>query len=225
MCSTINLAITLDDSAWLGNSPLHAISEPSLCDHGLGDVDGDRIAAQLTQTSGWRCRFFIEFVGFQRWERLAVINKCCKSEASRSTNLLSMRFLLVSLCLFLTSVVAQCIHIDSPSSGETLRAGEQFTAKLSQTNSLSSFQQISIVIGLWHCPYPNCNNDNYLGDILYQGPYNPSLGTGGFFQNFTLIVPAGEIKGEASLHVAQFYTVGVSHLPLLTVTGVNITVV
>jgi hypothetical protein len=66
------------------------------------------------------------------------------------------------------------------------------------------------VIGLWHCPYPNCNEDNYLGDILYQGPYSPLPRRGGFFQNFTLIVPAGEIKGEASLHVAQFYTVGVS---------------
>jgi hypothetical protein len=45
----------------------------------------------------------------------------------------AMKVFLIAALLFITSALAQNIRIDSPTTGQTLRAGQEFTAKLTQT--------------------------------------------------------------------------------------------
>ena len=85
-------------------------------------------------------------------------------------------------------------------------------------DTLTGSQDVSIAIGLQTCsqfedgcaPLPITE---IMGDILYAGPYSPQLHETykAPYQNFSVLVPESFPTGLASLSVAHFVLVGVSH--------------
>ncbi|KIK81054.1 hypothetical protein PAXRUDRAFT_205440 [Paxillus rubicundulus Ve08.2h10] len=90
-----------------------------------------------------------------------------------------------------------------------------------------NFDEISVAIGLQSCPDGSCNPTNeYLGTILYQGPYTPQpsgVGTN-LFQNFTVTIPSSTPSGQAILGVANFYLDGTGYTPNLNVVNETLTI-
>ena len=81
--------------------------------------------------------------------------------------------------------------------------------------TLSSSQEVAVVIGFWACNGP-CNETDVsqiMGNVVYNGPYSPQLVDPGFkppYQNFTVTVPSHFVPGsEVSLNVAHFTLIGV----------------
>ncbi|KIJ16664.1 hypothetical protein PAXINDRAFT_56670, partial [Paxillus involutus ATCC 200175] len=109
--------------------------------------------------------------------------------------------------LFASAAFGQT-YITAPAAGSTVTAGSEITVQVTVPDSLINFDEISVAIGLQSCPDGSCNpTDEYLGTILYQGPYTPQasgVGTN-LFQNFTVTIPSSTSSGQAILGVANFY--------------------
>ena len=60
-----------------------------------------------------------------------------------------------------------------------------------------------------------------MGDVLYQGPYDPRPhGAGGNYQNFTVTIPFNEdLIGQSQLTVNRFFLIGVSGFGLVVLSG------
>ena len=73
-------------------------------------------------------------------------------------------------------------------------------------DTISPSQSVSVVISLQRCGPSPCltSDDAILGDILFAGNFKPP------FQNFTFTLPASDQPGDAVIHVAHFFLVGVS---------------
>ncbi|KAF5378657.1 hypothetical protein D9757_009506 [Collybiopsis confluens] len=136
-----------------------------------------------------------------------------------------MRFfsaLLPVFTLAASSVVAQHAFILAPADQTQVAAGSGFDVSIAQPNSISSWENIALVIGLLNCAAQldsdgNCLGTNQgLGTILYNGPFNPVLVQGAPpNQNFTLTVPTGFQKGASQLGVALFDLIGARFIPSL----------
>ncbi|KIK51208.1 hypothetical protein GYMLUDRAFT_50706 [Collybiopsis luxurians FD-317 M1] len=148
-----------------------------------------------------------------------------------------MRFFSTLLSLFAlatSTVMAQGAGILSPPDMTQVPAGSTFDVSIGQPDSISSWENIALVIGLANCaqfisPSTCLGPDQELGTIIYNGPFNPKFttdpGTGGLppHQNFTLTVPADFKKGQTQLGAALFVLVGALLFP--TVETFNTTIV
>ncbi|KAE9398511.1 hypothetical protein BT96DRAFT_859149 [Gymnopus androsaceus JB14] len=126
----------------------------------------------------------------------------------------TMKFTAVLLALAST-VLAQGASIGAPAEGSSATTGRNITVMIEQPNSLSSIEQVAIVIGLVHCgSESSCPEPaNGLGVILYAGPFDPQYATppGSLppHQNLSLQVPETFPVGYAQLGVAHAYLLGV----------------
>ncbi|KAJ3994115.1 hypothetical protein F5050DRAFT_1776837 [Lentinula boryana] len=134
---------------------------------------------------------------------------------------MKMKFQLIALTLA-SVVVAQSAQIGAPQQGSSIAAGSNFTVMIEKSNSLTSSQDVAIVIGLAPCgdaalACPDTRSK--LGEILYQGSFNPQYATppGALppHQNFSLQIPASFAPGQATLGVAHFSLIGAVMSPSL----------
>jgi len=143
-----------------------------------------------------------------------------------------------ALAAFAVSAFAQGATIAFPPDGTTVTAGQNFTIDIARGLTLTPSQEVSVAIGLLSCSSfgfdGNCSTvdvSEIFGDILYAGPYTPTLHTGpspifiDFYQNFTLTVPANFTVGQASLNVAHFSLIGAGPFPNLEVKNITLNVV
>ncbi|KIJ57619.1 hypothetical protein HYDPIDRAFT_34936 [Hydnomerulius pinastri MD-312] len=111
------------------------------------------------------------------------------------------------------SAFAQSTQLTLPAPGSTLTAGSEVTVQVGMGGYPENIDVVSIVIGLMPCYGGQCYGPNeFLGSILYQGPYNPV--SGNYFENYTVTVPEGFPAGEATLGVINFFMVGASYEPV-----------
>ncbi|KAJ4485778.1 hypothetical protein J3R30DRAFT_1407151 [Lentinula aciculospora] len=133
-----------------------------------------------------------------------------------------MKFYATLLAL-VSAVVAQSAQIGAPQEGSSVAAGSNFTMMIEKPNSLSGSQDIAIVVGL----APG-DVDSGLGEILYQGPFNPQYatppGTLPPHQNYSLQIPASFAAGKATLGVAHFSLIGAATLPNLEIFNTTLTI-
>ncbi|KAF9231444.1 hypothetical protein BU15DRAFT_82396 [Melanogaster broomeanus] len=109
----------------------------------------------------------------------------------------------LSLALLVGSALAQSTQLTLPAPGSTLTAGENVTVQVGMGGYPQNIDVVAIVIGLMPCYGGVCTPPNqFMGSILYQGPYNPAPGN--YYQNYTVTVPPGFPVGDASLNVINF---------------------
>ncbi|KAJ6469383.1 hypothetical protein C8R45DRAFT_1105247 [Mycena sanguinolenta] len=82
-------------------------------------------------------------------------------------------------CLYIATVWAQSTHIGFPLPAATLKFGKKFTFQLVRPNSIEGSIEVGIAIALLGCPVsqgPVCPSPtSQLGEILYTGPFNPTV--------------------------------------------------
>ncbi|KAJ3797929.1 hypothetical protein GGU11DRAFT_32967 [Lentinula aff. detonsa] len=132
---------------------------------------------------------------------------------------MKLKFQLIVLTLA-SVVVAQSAQIGAPQQGSSVAAGSNFTVMIEKPNSLTSSQDVAIVIGLAPCSDTACpDTRSKLGEILYQGTFNPQYATppGALppHQNFSLQIPASFAPGQATLGVAHLSLIGAVMSPSL----------
>ncbi|KAF7348336.1 hypothetical protein MSAN_01787600 [Mycena sanguinolenta] len=132
-----------------------------------------------------------------------------------------MKFILNILtisCLYIATVWAQASHIGFPLEGDTLKFGTNITVQIVRPNSIEGSIEVGIAIALLGCPVSEeavCPSPaGQLGDILYTGPFAPTLQQMGMiYENFTLTLPAATSffgPGRAQLAVARLHLIGIS---------------
>ncbi|KAJ3844914.1 hypothetical protein EV361DRAFT_944008 [Lentinula raphanica] len=126
----------------------------------------------------------------------------------------------ITLLALASIAVAQSAQIGTPQQGTSVVAGSNVTVMIEKPNSLTSTQEVAIVIGLASCGNAPCpNTTSKLGEILYQGSFNPQYSSppGALppHQNYSLQVPASFAAGQAILGVAHLSLVGAAMAPTL----------
>ncbi|CDO70838.1 hypothetical protein BN946_scf184801.g31 [Trametes cinnabarina] len=114
------------------------------------------------------------------------------------------------------AALGQRIAIGAPVEWSTVQPGQNITVEVDRPMTLSSSQEVAIVIGFWSCnghPCADMDVTEVMGQVVYSGPYNPKLQQGQEaekppYQNFTVTVPIQLPDGEASLNVAHFSLIG-----------------
>ncbi|KAJ6555077.1 hypothetical protein DFH09DRAFT_1165476 [Mycena vulgaris] len=129
-----------------------------------------------------------------------------------------------------TTAFAQRIEIGAPADGSSVKAGSNMTVEVDRPDTLTGSTEVAIVIGFLSCvgfpegcPPPS----DIIGNILYNGPYDPEFHTNVSrskppHQNFTVTIPASARTGPAQLSVTHFSLVGAGPFPFLE--SLNITV-
>ncbi|KAF8139185.1 hypothetical protein K438DRAFT_720977 [Mycena galopus ATCC 62051] len=141
-----------------------------------------------------------------------------------------MKFILNILtisCLYIATVWAQGVQIGSPLPGATLEFDSTFTFQLIRPNFIESATEVGIAVGLVSCPDSVCPSpEGELGEILYTGPFNPTLhAMGMFYENFTLTVPSSDFfsgTGPAQLAVVRFYLIGAGPAPTSEIENITV---
>ncbi|KAH7929626.1 hypothetical protein BV22DRAFT_1029253 [Leucogyrophana mollusca] len=139
--------------------------------------------------------------------------------------MLALKFLL-SVALLAASAVGQYLTINSPASGTTVAPGSNITVQLGSGDGPTTVVEVAVVIGVLSCG-GNCVSTNEdIGQVLYQGPFNPQPdpGTATFDEDFPVQIPASIAAGEAQLVVALFSLTGAYLYPQLEVLNQNITI-
>ncbi|KAG6918249.1 hypothetical protein DXG01_015623 [Tephrocybe rancida] len=98
------------------------------------------------------------------------------------------------------------------------------TKNILQSHIISSIE-VAITIGIVPCPESSgCPDPSAVGDVLYQGPYNPQpQGAAGNFQNFTVTIPFNEdLIGNSLLTVNRFFLIGAQNGAVLQSFGVEV---
>ncbi|KAJ7134908.1 hypothetical protein C8R44DRAFT_977387 [Mycena epipterygia] len=136
---------------------------------------------------------------------------------------------ILTFCTFyIATVWAQATELGSPLPGAILQFNTNFTVQLILPISIEGSIDVGIAIGLLSCPTSEeatCPPPaDELGDVLFVGPFNPTLHPMAmFYENFTVTVPSeGFPVGRAQLTIARFHLVGAGATP--TVDFNNITV-
>ncbi|KAG0701675.1 hypothetical protein DFH29DRAFT_925399 [Suillus ampliporus] len=135
---------------------------------------------------------------------------------------------LVATTLMVASACAQNAYINQPAPGSNVTAGANFTVQIGMADSLSSFEEIAIVIAIQSCPTGQCFTvSEDMGTVLYEGPYNPQFGSEAddLYEDFSVQVPASFATGQAQLGLAQFSLIGASNQPYLQLTNETVYVV
>jgi len=114
------------------------------------------------------------------------------------------------LCAALGStVLAQDIDIALPKSNANVAAGSEVIVKLDKPMILTGSEEVTIVIAAFPCTYKCPGANEVLGDVLYNGPYNPEIHSDDWnpYQNITVTIPSW-YNGLVQLGVARFYLLG-----------------
>ncbi|KAI6107126.1 hypothetical protein EDD16DRAFT_1869584 [Pisolithus croceorrhizus] len=127
---------------------------------------------------------------------------------------------LFHLATLLGLAMAQSVSILAPPAGTTLTPGGNFTVALQMSDSLDNVDTVAVVIGLQSCT-PACSLYEYMGSVLYQGPYAPP---GVAAANFTVTVPSSFQSGAAILAADTLYLIGDEYQPVQDYVNQNVTV-
>ncbi|KIJ59728.1 hypothetical protein HYDPIDRAFT_100131 [Hydnomerulius pinastri MD-312] len=126
-----------------------------------------------------------------------------------------------------SSTLAQSITIALPTEGSTVTAGSNIIVQIDKPMSLTGSEEVAVVIGIEPCNNGVCNPpSDGLGDILYNGPYNPQVIQGAWnpYENFTVTVPSW-YSGLAQIDVAHVYLLGAGLAPYLETESTTINIV
>lgn len=83
----------------------------------------------------------------------------------------------------------------------------------STQDTLTGSEEVAVVVGFQSCSPTGCLNPaDYMGQILYNGPFNPQFHepTNPPYENFTVQVPTSATPGSALLEVVHVTLIGVS---------------
>ncbi|KAH7929623.1 hypothetical protein BV22DRAFT_1056483 [Leucogyrophana mollusca] len=130
-------------------------------------------------------------------------------------------------CIFATGTFAQSISIALPQEGANVTAGSDIIIQLDKPMSLTGSEEVAVVIGIESCPSGACAPPSEeLGDILYNGPYNPQVVEGAWnpYENFTVQIPS-TLSGKAQIGVAHLYLLGAGLGPILQTLNTTVNVV
>jgi len=138
-----------------------------------------------------------------------------------------MRSFIVVLSLALAAF-GQGAAIGAPTAGQTLVAGDNTTVIVERPDSLTGSSEIGIGITLHHCVQNPCEDATEdLGDILYNGAFNPqfqSTGPRTPYQNFSVAIPSGFPAGLAVLSVPHSSLVGAGPFVLNQIINVTVNI-
>ncbi|KAJ7769222.1 hypothetical protein DFH07DRAFT_807288 [Mycena maculata] len=140
-----------------------------------------------------------------------------------------MKFIssLVLSCMLAVGALGQGIEIGAPLNGTTVKPGSNIIVEVDRPDTLTGSTELSLVIGFLNCFDGPCPSPlDRIGDILYNGSYNPQFHTGVQrppHQNFTVRVPKTASGGNAQLSAIHFSLVGAGPFPFLQ--SQNITLV
>jgi len=137
-----------------------------------------------------------------------------------------------SLVFLAASALAQSAAIGYPPQGLSVAPGSSLTVQVERPvsfkvvlcllskpstallqNSLTGSEEVAVVIGLQSCPGTPCISPaDYMGQILYNGPFNPQYHEtyNPPYENFTVQIPSNSAVGTALIGVAHVTLVGVS---------------
>ncbi|GJE98806.1 hypothetical protein PsYK624_150430 [Phanerochaete sordida] len=122
-------------------------------------------------------------------------------------------FLLTSLA---ACALAQRMHIQAPTPGQTVSGNGTVTVELEQDPSLGPMRQTSVLIAIASC-YDVCDQPDQWspGTIVYNGGFDPEWNTSapekGHYQDFQVQLP-GLQPGPIVFQVAHQYQVGGAEL-------------
>ncbi|KAI6040412.1 hypothetical protein EDC04DRAFT_1509270 [Pisolithus marmoratus] len=139
-------------------------------------------------------------------------------------NILAVLFIVASS---VGTSVAQTIELGYPTDGVVFRAGETFQAQVMLPYSMASCIDVGIALAIDSCPNGLCPQPSTeLGSVLYAGPWNPTvLAEGrGFYQNFTVQVPAYMTTGSAIFTLTHLCLLGAGPAPFLEYRNVSISI-
>ncbi|KIP06184.1 hypothetical protein PHLGIDRAFT_36040 [Phlebiopsis gigantea 11061_1 CR5-6] len=141
----------------------------------------------------------------------------------------------------LASLVAAClaqnVAISAPPGNSTIFPGEWITVEVDKPNALSPSTEVALVLSIARCPAYGCTSPQYdpssiLGNILYNGPYNPQyhpedpIKGKPQYQNFSVEIPPTLTAGEqVALIGTHLNLIGAGPEPYLQVLFVPLTVV
>ncbi|KAJ7434517.1 hypothetical protein B0H11DRAFT_1757567 [Mycena galericulata] len=139
---------------------------------------------------------------------------------------------LVMSAMLATAAFAQNVDIGAPADGATVTPGTNITVEVDRPDTLTGSIEVAVVIGFLSCVPFNAQTcpppSEIIGQILYNGPYDPEFRTGpGLpnkppYQNFTVAIPASAPTGPAQISVTHFGLVGAGFEPF--VQSLNVTV-
>ncbi|KAG1733227.1 uncharacterized protein EDB91DRAFT_1348868 [Suillus paluster] len=85
---------------------------------------------------------------------------------------------LIATTLMVASACAQSANINQPAPGSNITASTKFTVQIGMAIVPTNVKEIVIVIAIQSCPTGYCYNvSEDMGTGLYEGPYNPQLGS------------------------------------------------
>ncbi|KAF9524266.1 hypothetical protein CPB83DRAFT_898020 [Crepidotus variabilis] len=128
----------------------------------------------------------------------------------------------------IVGAAAQRSFIANPIAGTTISPGQHITVQVIRPNSLQGSTEVGLVIALLQCREDPCPPpSSQLGNVLYNGQYNPVLHEqpGRPYQNFTVTVPgfqAGDGLNKAQLATARFHLIGAGPSPTLELNTVQL---
>ncbi|EIW81135.1 hypothetical protein CONPUDRAFT_82182 [Coniophora puteana RWD-64-598 SS2] len=138
---------------------------------------------------------------------------------------------LFSVFFFIASVLSQGVRLSSPTDGQTVSPGQQIVVSVTRPPTLSSSEEVAVVLGLTTCststgcPAPT----DGLAHVLYNGPYSPAYPDPNPahlqpHQNFTVAIPADMQQGKAVLSVSHFALLGAALIPWTQFANVTVDV-
>lgn len=101
------------------------------------------------------------------------------------------------------------------------------TVQVEKPNSLSGSEEVAVVIGIQSCPGAPCISPaDYMGQILYNGPFNPQYHEtyNPPYENFTVQIPSSITAGTALIGVAHINLIGAGLYPSLEILNRTITI-
>ncbi|KAK9365106.1 hypothetical protein V1509DRAFT_634204 [Lipomyces kononenkoae] len=128
------------------------------------------------------------------------------------------------------TALAQSAFIGIPVAGATLTSGANYTFQIQCPDSLTSSEQIAIVIGIQQCVGGQCASpDETMGAVLYNGLFDPQFHEAGLppYQNFTVQMPdtVSTSTESALVGLAHFALVGDSNIPLIDFQNQSVTLI
>ncbi|KAH7889170.1 hypothetical protein F5I97DRAFT_1934137 [Phlebopus sp. FC_14] len=133
-----------------------------------------------------------------------------------------------SLALFAAATVAQNAAITYPSGRTPVSPGRSLTVQVSRPNTLTGSEEVAVVIGFQSCVGRPCVSPaDYMGQILYNGPFNPQYHDpeNPPYENFTVNIPSNAAHGIALIGVSHVTLIGAGLYPWLEVLNQTITIV
>ncbi|KAG8219050.1 hypothetical protein J3R82DRAFT_4806 [Butyriboletus roseoflavus] len=124
------------------------------------------------------------------------------------------------------SVLGQTIELGTPTNGQVLYPGQNFTAQVVEPVSMASCIQVGIALAIANCNNGVCPEPtNQLGNVLYAGPWTPTAhAPGGFYQNFTVQIPEYTTTGPAIFTLTHLCLLGAAPYPFLEFRNASVTI-